>query len=485
MQVVCHDKAHALCKFHNATPEVLQQAIEGTLEAKKQWNELPWARRAAIFLKAADLLSGKYRYEVMAATMLGQGKTIWQAEIDAMVETIDFWRFNVKHAEEIYNIQPPENPPTVWNHVSYRPLEGFVFAISPFNFTAIGANLPTSPAIMGNVVVWKPSSTALLSNYLIYKILEEAGVPPGVIQFVPGDGPTVGNAVIPHPQMAGLHFTGSTGTFNKLWKQVASNLDSYRSYPRIVGETGGKNFHMLHSSADIDTVVNQTIRGAFEYQGQKCSATSRLYCPDDRWEELKAGLVAKHAQVKMGDADDAESFMTAVIDQRSFDKLKGYLERAKADSNVEVLCGGGCDDSKGFFVEPTVLVTKDPQSETMRDELFGPVITIYVYEAAKFSEMLKVCDDHSYALTGSIFAQDTYAIDEATKALQNSAGNFYINDKSTGSIVGQQPFGGARGSGTNDKAGSALNLLRWTSCRSIKETMVPLNHFSYPSVAPW
>lgn len=481
-QVVPSDHKHVLCTFHQANEAVLKQAMEASLAAKKQWEALPFEDRAAIFLKAADLLANKYRYECNAATMLGQGKTVWQAEIDSACETIDFFRFNVKFAEEIYAMQPPANSRGVWNRVQYRPLEGYVVAISPFNFTAIGANLPTSPALMGNVVLWKPASTAILSNWVIFKVLKEAGLPDGVINFIPGSGAVIGDVLLNSPHFAGLHFTGSTSVFNGIMFKTAQNLNNqlYKSYPRIVGETGGKDFHFIHESADIDNVVNNLVRGSFEYQGQKCSACSRAYIPDTLWPEIRKRVTAILAKIKMGQSDDFESFVSAVIDKNSFNNIKGYIDEAKKSSDCEII-GGKYDDSTGYFIEPTIIICKDPKYRTMQEEIFGPVLSIYVYKASEYEQTLQLCDETSpYALTGAIFAQDRYAVDIATKALVNSSGNFYINDKCTGAVVGQQPFGGARASGTNDKAGSSLNLLRWVSARSIKENFIPLRDWSYP-----
>jgi 1-pyrroline-5-carboxylate dehydrogenase len=482
-QLVCSDHKQVLCTFHQANEEVLKLAAKNAMEAKAHWEELPFEDRAAIFLKAADLLSHKYRYQVLAATMLGQGKTVWQAEIDAAAETIDFFRFNAKYAEEIYQQQPPLNTRGCWNRVEYRPLEGYVVAISPFNFTAIGANLSASPAIMGNVVLWKPASTSILSNWVVYQALREAGLPDGVIQFLPGSGRLIGDILINGRDFAGIHFTGSTEVFNGIMQKAASNLSAgkYRGYPRMVGETGGKDFHFVHKSADVNNVVNNTLRSAFEYQGQKCSACSRAYIPDNLWPEIKEKLVAGLKSFKQGQSDDFESFVTAVIDKNSFDNIKNYIEHAKSSKEAEIVYGGEYDDGQGYFVKPTIIQAKDPKYKSMVEEIFGPVLTIYVYPADKYEEALRLCDDTSpYALTGSIFATDRYAIATATKLLRNSAGNFYINDKCTGAVVGQQPFGGARASGTNDKAGASLNLLRWVSPRTIKENFVPLSDWRYP-----
>jgi len=482
-QLIPSDHQHVLCTFHQANEKVLHEAQQAALDAKAKWEALPFEDRAAIFLKAADLLAIKYRYEVLAATMLGQGKTVWQAEIDAAAETIDFFRFNVKYAEEIYAMQPPMNSKACWNRVEYRPLEGYVVAISPFNFTAIGANLPTSPAIMGNVVLWKPASTSILSNWLIFKILQEAGLPDGVINFVPGSGRVIGDVLLNSPHFAGIHFTGSTDVFNGIMFKAATNLNNklYKSYPRIVGETGGKDFHVVHKSADVDLVVNATIRAAFEYQGQKCSACSRAYFPDNLWPEIKAKMTAELAKVPMGQPDDFKTFFSAVIDKNSFNNIKGYIDWAQKSDEAQVIIGGKCDDSKGYFIEPTVILCNNPKARVMQEEIFGPVLAVYVYPADQYEETLKIVDETSpYALTGAIFGRDRYAIDTGSKLLRNAAGNFYVNDKSTGAVVGQQPFGGARASGTNDKAGSALNLLRWVSARAIKENFLPITGWSYP-----
>jgi 1-pyrroline-5-carboxylate dehydrogenase len=420
---------------------------------------------------------------MMAATMLGQGKTVHQAEIDCMAETIDFLRFNPKYAEEIYSQQPPKNSRQVWNRMEYRPLEGYVVAITPFNFTAIGANLPTSPALMGNVVLWKPASTAIRSNYVMYQVLVAAGMPPGVIQFVPGSGRVIGDILINDRNFAGLHFTGSTEVFNSIMFNTASNLhrNLYRSYPRIVGETGGKDFHFIHESADLDHAVFSTVRGAFEYSGQKCSACSRAYVSDAVWPQFKAKMLDILAQAKVGQCDDFSCFSSAVIDELSFDRIMGYIEEAKRSDKCKIIAGGNGDKSKGFMIDLTVIETSDPHFKTMEEEIFGPVLTVYVYPHDKLEESLQILDETSpYALTGAVFAKDRYTIDLLTNRLRNSAGNFYVNDKCTGAVVGQQPFGGARASGTNDKAGAHLNLLRWTSCRSIKETFVPITTWKYP-----
>eukprot|EP00003_Mantamonas_plastica_P027721 TRINITY_DN6048_c0_g1_i1.p1 TRINITY_DN6048_c0_g1~~TRINITY_DN6048_c0_g1_i1.p1 ORF type:complete len:555 (+),score=210.88 TRINITY_DN6048_c0_g1_i1:34-1665(+) len=474
-------KNHVLCTYYEADKDLVNKAVEGAMEAKKEWEAMSPTDRFAIFTKAADLLAGPYRYKVMAATMLGQGKNVWQAEIDAACETIDFLRFNPWYAEQIYGEQPPLNSKGVWNQLEYRPLEGYVVAIAPFNFTAIGANLPASPAIMGNVVLWKPASTAILSNYLMYKIFEEAGLPAGVMQFLPGRGSMMGEILFNHEEFSGLHFTGSTAVFNGIWQQTAQNLDIYKSYPRIVGETGGKNMHFIHESASLENVVYQTVRGAFEYQGQKCSATSRVYVPDTIAEQFQTRLVEEINKIKVGDVTEFDSFVCAVIDANAFKDITGYIDWAKEDESSEIIVGGTYDDTDGYFIQPTVIVTTNPKSKTMSEEIFGPVLTMYVYPADEYEETMKLADSTSqYALTGSLFAKDRKAVATGRKILQNSMGNFYINDKSTGAVVGQQPFGGARGSGTNDKAGHHINLLRWTSLRTIKENFTELTGFGYP-----
>jgi 1-pyrroline-5-carboxylate dehydrogenase len=482
-QVICSDHKHVLCTFHQANEKILKEAIEVSMNAKSRWEALPFEDRAAIFLSTADLMANKYRYEILASTILGQGKTVWQAEIDAACEAIDFLRFNVKFAEEIYSMQPPRQPKGVWNRSEYRPLEGYVVAISPFNFTAIGTNLPTSAAIMGNVVLWKPSSTAILSNYIFFKILREAGLPDGIINFLPGSGSLIGEVLLNSPHFGGLHFTGSTDVFNGILFKTAVNTNNklYKNYPRIVGETGGKDFHFAHKSADVDHFVYSTLRGAFEYQGQKCSACSRVYVPDNLWPEVKDKLLAGVSKIKMGQSDDFECFMSAVIDKNSFENIKSYIDWAKSTNTVEIIAGGKCDDSIGYFIEPTIILCKDPKAKVIQEEIFGPVLSIYVYPADQYEQTLKMCDETSpYSLTGSLFARDRYAVEIGSRVLRNSAGNFYINDKCTGAVVGQQPFGGARSSGTNDKAGSNLNLLRWVSTRTIKENFIPLKTWTYP-----
>ncbi|TGE07599.1 L-glutamate gamma-semialdehyde dehydrogenase [Hymenobacter fodinae] len=475
-----HDHQHTLGHFHEGDASHVHQAIEAALAARTQWAELPWEHRASIFLKAAELLAGPYRARMNAATMLGQSKNAFQAEIDAACELIDFFRFNAYFMQEIYR-QQPESMPGMWNRLEQRPLEGFVFALTPFNFTSIAGNLPTSVAMMGNTVVWKPAYTQIYSAQVLMELFQEAGVPDGVINLIYVDGPVAGDIIFSHPDFAGIHFTGSTGVFQNIWKTIGQNIHQYRSYPRIVGETGGKDFILAHHSAHPRQVATAITRGAFEFQGQKCSAASRAYIPSNIWDEVKGYLQADLKSIKMGDVEDFSNFVNAVISEVSFDKLARYIDAAKQDESVEIIAGGGHDKSKGYFIEPTVIVTKDPKYVTMCDELFGPVITIYVYDSQEFEKILDVVDGTSpYALTGAIFSQDRYAIDLASKKLVHAAGNFYINDKPTGAVVGQQPFGGARASGTNDKAGSMLNLLRWVSPRAIKETFVPPVDYRYP-----
>ncbi|EXJ77407.1 delta-1-pyrroline-5-carboxylate dehydrogenase, mitochondrial [Capronia epimyces CBS 606.96] len=476
-----------IAKYSNASSDDVNNAIEGALAAKPAWESLPFADRTAIFLKAADLISTKYRYEIMAATILGQGKNAWQAEIDAAAELADFLRFNVRYAEELYAQQPPYNSPGIWNRVEYRPLEGFVYAISPFNFTAIGGNLPGAPALMGNVVVWKPSPSAIASNYLVHQILLEAGLPAGVIQFVPGDAEEVTKVVLSHKQFAALHYTGSTAVFRKLYSQIGQGIGEgrYKGYPRIVGETGGKNFHLVHNSADIDNAVVQTVRAAFEYQGQKCSACSRLYVPSSIWPEFKSKLISTTQKLKIGPPEDFGNFIGPVIHEASFKKLSGVIDAAKNDKDLELLTGGKYDSSKGYFVHPTIYETKDPEHKNLKTEFFGPILTTYVYDDSKldaFEQACKLVDSTSdYGLTGAIFAQDRAAVRYAEEALRNAAGNYYINCKCTGAVVGQQPFGGARASGTNDKAGSAAILSRFVSMRALKEETLPTTEVEYPS----
>jgi 1-pyrroline-5-carboxylate dehydrogenase len=476
-----------VAKYSNASPSEVQQAIDSALAAKPTWESLPFADRAAVFLKAADLISTKYRYELMAATMLGQGKNAWQAEIDAAAELVDFLRFNVKYAEELYSQQPPFNSAGVWNRLEYRALEGFVYAVSPFNFTAIGGNLPGAPALMGNVVIWKPSPSAVASNYLIHQIFLEAGMPPGVIQFVPGDAEEVTKAVLGHPQFAALHYTGSTAVFRKLYGKIAGGVaeGKYKGYPRIVGETGGKNFHLIHRSADVSNAVVNTIRGAFEYQGQKCSACSRAYVPASIWNEFKSQIVSETEKLKVGPPEDFGNFIGAVIHEASFRKLSKAIDEAKNDKDLELITGGKYDGSKGYFIHPTIYVAKTSSHPNLSTEFFGPILTIYVYDDSSptaFEDICKTVDQTSeYGLTGSVFATDRAAARYAEEALRNSAGNFYINCKSTGAVVGQQPFGGGRASGTNDKAGSANLLSRFVSLRSIKEEFLSTGGVTYPS----
>jgi 1-pyrroline-5-carboxylate dehydrogenase len=475
-----HDHQHVLGYFHEGDASHVKKAIEAALEARKAWAKMNWENRAAIFLKAADLIAGPYRAELNVATMLGQSKNAYQAEIDSACEFIDFLRFNVKFMTDLYEQQPGSSP-GVWNRLEYRPMEGFVFAITPFNFTAIAGNLPAAPAMMGNVVVWKPSYNQVYSAHVLMKVFREAGVPDGVINMILVDGPIAGDIVFNHRDFAGVHFTGSTKVFNTIWKTIGENIAKYRTFPRIVGETGGKDFVVAHSSALPKALATALIRGAFEYQGQKCSAASRAYIPSNLWEEVKGYMLADLKEIKMGGVEDFSNFVNAVIDEKAFDKISSYIDQAKKDKGkVEVVAGGNYDKSKGYFIEPTVLLAKTPDYTTLCEEIFGPVLTIYVYEPEKFEETLELVDNTSdYALTGSIFSQDRYAVELATERLVNAAGNFYINDKPTGAVVGQQPFGGARRSGTNDKAGSILNLIRWVSPRVLKETLVPTTDYKY------
>jgi 1-pyrroline-5-carboxylate dehydrogenase len=475
-----HDHQHIVGTYHVAEKKHIDAAIEAALEARKTWSQMPWEHRAAIFLKAAELIAGPYRARINAATMIAQSKTIFQAEIDASCELIDFLRYNVEFMTQIYNDQP-KSVSDIWNRVEYRPLEGFVYAITPFNFTAIAANLPASAALMGNTVVWKPSDSQVFSAKIIIDIFKEAGVPDGVINVVFGDPVMITDTVLASPDFAGVHYTGSTFIFKEIWKKIGNNIHTYKTYPKIVGETGGKDFIVAHPSANVKQVVTGITRGAFEFQGQKCSAASRAYIPQSLWPAVKAQLITDVNSMKMGSPEDFGNFITAVIHEVSFNKLAGFIDQAKKDADAEIILGGNYDKSKGYFIEPTVIVTTNPKYATMETELFGPVITIYVYEDAKWKETLKLVDETSeYALTGAIFSQDRYAIVEATNALQNAAGNFYINDKPTGAVVGMQPFGGARASGTNDKAGSMQNLLRWVSPRTIKETFVTPEDYRYP-----
>ncbi len=475
-----HDHKHIVGQYHLAEKSHIEDAISTALKARKAWSQLPWEQRAGIFLKAAELIAGPYRAKINAATMIAQSKTIHQAEIDASCELIDFLRFNVQFMTDIYNEQP-ESTSDALNRIEYRPLEGFVYAVTPFNFTAIAGNLPACMAMMGNVVVWKPSDSQIYSAKTLIDVFKEAGVPPGVINVVFGDPVMITDTVMSSPDFSGLHFTGSTFIFKELWKKIGNNIHNYKTYPRIVGETGGKNFIVAHKSANTKQVSTAIIRGAFEFQGQKCSAASRAYIPSNLWNDVKTKLIEDVNSIKMGSPEDMSNFVTAVIHEGSFDKLATFIDQAKADDDAEIIIGGNYDKSKGYFIEPTVILAKDPKYTTMCTELFGPIITIYVYDENDFSETLKLVDQTSdYALTGAILATDRYAIEEATKALQNSAGNFYVNDKPTGAVVGQQPFGGARASGTNDKAGSAQNLLRWVSPRLIKETFVTPTDYRYP-----
>lgn len=475
-----HDHRHLLARYHKAGPQEIEKAIEGARKAWGEWSEMDWVSRASVFLRAADLLATKYRHILNAATMLGQSKTAHQAEIDAACELIDFYRFNPYYMRRIYSEQP-ESSLATWNYMEYRALEGFVFAVTPFNFTSIAGNLPTSPAMMGNTVLWKPASSAVYSAYFLTQLWKEAGLPEGVINFIPGPGRYVGDPVLEKTELAGVHFTGSTSVFQDMWKVIGTNIKNYRTYPRIVGETGGKDFVFVHSSADPEVVVTALIRGAFEYQGQKCSAASRAYIPKILWPAVKQGLLDEIRTIKIGDITDFSNFMGAVIDKLAFQSIVEYIEYARKSNEAEVICGGTYDETKGYFINPTLVVVTNPKHKLMQEEIFGPVLTIYVYPEAEYTEALKLCDSTSpYALTGSILANDRQAINEAFKALRHAAGNFYINDKPTGAVVGQQPFGGARASGTNDKAGSYLNLLRWTSARAVKENLNPPKDYRYP-----
>ena len=475
-----HDHQHVLGHFHEGDKTHVQSAIETALATRVQWSELGWEHRASIFLKAADLIAGSYRAKINAATMLGQGKNAMQAEIDAACELIDFLRFNVSFMQDLY-MQQPISDDGIWNRLEYRPLEGFVFAITPFNFTAIAGNLPAAPAMVGNVVVWKPSYTQVYSAQVIMEIFKEAGLPDGVINLIYVDGPVAGDVVFNHKHFAGLHFTGSTGVFQNLWKTIGQNIQSYVSYPRIVGETGGKDFVIAHKSANAKEVATGLVRGAFEYQGQKCSAASRAYIPSNLWEEVRAFMIEDLKSIKMGSPEDFSNFVNAVIDERSFKKITAYIDKAKDADGVELVAGGNYDGSKGWFIEPTIFRANDPKYRTMCEEIFGPVLTVHIYKENEFEETLELVDETSpYALTGAIFSKDRYAAELATKRLVNAAGNFYINDKPTGAVVGQQPFGGARGSGTNDKAGAMMNLMRWVNARTIKETFVSPTDYRYP-----
>jgi len=475
-----HDHKHCVGKYHTAEKKHIELAIEKATEARVKWSATSWEHRAAIFLKAADLLAGPFRYRMNAATMMAQSKNVFQAEIDSACELIDFLRFNVQFMTEIYSNQPISSP-GIWNRMEYRPLEGFVYAITPFNFTAIAGNLPAAPAMMGNVVVWKPAATQVYSAYVIMELFKAAGLPDGVINLVTGNSGMITDTILSNKDFAGVHFTGSTPVFNSFWETIGKNINHYKSYPRIVGETGGKDFIWAHPTANAQEVATAISRGAFEYQGQKCSAASRAYIPKSLWAEVKTSVIKDMKSFKMGSPEDPSNFINAVIDKKAFTKLAGYLDQAKKDAEADIIMGGGYDDSKGYFIEPTVIVTTDPKYTTMCTELFGPIITIYVYEDKEWEAVLDLIDGTSeYALTGAIFSGDRYVIETATKKLENAAGNFYINDKPTGAVVGQQPFGGARGSGTNDKAGSVWNLLRWVNNRTIKETFVPPTDYRYP-----
>lgn len=480
--VMPHDHGHVLGTFSKASAEEVNRAVDAAEASRADWAALPFEERAAVFLRAASLLSGPWRDRLNAATMLGQSKTAFQADIDAAAELCDFWRFNVEFMTQLMDEQPISAPGT-WNRVEYRPLDGFVFAVTPFNFTSIAGNLPTAPALAGNTAVWKPASTSVLSGQVIMELLEEAGLPPGVINFVPGSGAEVGDPILARPELGGIHFTGSTRTFQSIWRTVGENINRYGQYPRLVGETGGKDFIFAHESADDDALVIALLRGAFEYQGQKCSAASRAYIPDTVWARIRDRVFAGMAELTMGDIQDFSNFMGAVIDRGSYTKLSGAIEEAKGKigAGVKEVAGGECDDSKGYFIRPTTIVADDPKYRTMVEELFGPILTVHVYPAGKFEETLTLCDETSpYALTGAIFARDRQVVAHATERLRHAAGNFYVNDKPTGAVVGQQPFGGSRASGTNDKAGSIWNLMRWVSPRTIKENFVPPKDYRYP-----
>lgn len=483
--VIPHNHKKVIGRFHKAGSKEVEMAIEAALKARDAWANMAWHERAAIFLKAGDLLASPFwRNTLNASTMLAQSKNVFQAEIDSACELIDFFKFNAYYAQQIYEQQPPHSPNGQWNKMEYRALEGFVFAVSPFNFTSIAGNLPTSPALMGNVVLMKPASSAVYTGYWLMKLFEAAGFPPGVINFVPGSGRQVGDPVMNSPYLAGIHFTGSTAVFQNMWKTVGNNIAKYKSYPRIVGETGGKDFIFVHKSANVNEVGTAMIRGAFEYQGQKCSAASRAYVPQSMWNSLKKFLINELSTIKMGDSEDFTNFMNAVIDKGAFETITGYIDYAKKAKDAEIIFGGNYNDSIGYFIEPTVIVTTNPKFKTMEEEIFGPVLTIYVYPTNKYLETLNICNETSpYALTGAVFANERDAIILADKILVNAAGNFYINDKPTGAVVGQQPFGGARASGTNDKAGSYLNLIRWTSPRTVKENFIPPTDYRYPFMA--
>ena len=478
--IIPHNKETVIGRYHMAGEDEVAQAIEAALAARSEWEAMPWEHRASIFLKAAEMLSGPYRSTINAATMLCQSKTAYQAEVDAACELIDMLKFNAYFLNEIYKEQP-ESTKDAWNRMEYRPLEGFVFAVTPFNFTSIAGNLPTSPAMAGNVVLWKPASSAVYSAYHVMTVLQKAGLPDGVINFIPGPGNVLGNIVLSNPWLAGVHFTGSTATFQSMWQTVGENLPNYRTYPRLVGETGGKDFVFVHPSADLEPLVTALVRGAFEFQGQKCSAASRAYVPESIWPKLRQRLIEDVESIKVGDVEDFRNFMGAVIDLPAFRSIKSYIEYAKESPEAEIICGGKCDDTVGFFIDPTVIVTTNPHFKTMQEEIFGPVLTIYVYKDEDIEEALNLCDSTSiYGLTGAVFAQDRKAIVEIEKRLTHAAGNFYINDKPTGAVIAQQPFGGARASGTNDKAGSKINMMRWVSARAIKENLNPAVGYKYP-----
>ncbi len=478
---VCpHDHHHVLATYHQAGPDEVAAAIDAAREAWRTWSEMDWESRAAVFLKAADLLAGPWRNTLNAACMLNQSKTAFQAEIDSACELIDFWRFNPHYMRFLYEQQPASSC-GIWDYVEYRALEGFIFAVTPFNFASIAGNLPTAPAMMGNVVLWKPASSAVFTAYHIMKLLQAAGLPDGVINFIPGPGRHVGDPVLASPELAGIHFTGSTGTFQAMWRTIGANIATYKTYPRIVGETGGKDFVFAHPSANVPALVTALVRGAFEYQGQKCSAASRAYIPASLWPQVKEGLLEQVSRIRMGSPLDFRNFMTAVIDRAAYESIMSYIDFAKKSGDAEIVCGGNGNAETGYFIEPTVIRTTDPHFKLIAEEIFGPVLTVYVYDDAKLDETLELCDTTSpYGLTGAIFADDRHAIVAMTRALRHAAGNFYINDKPTGAVVGQQPFGGSRASGTNDKAGSFMNLLRWTSQRAVKETFVPPTDFTYP-----
>jgi len=481
--VMPHDHGHLLATYHKAGPEEIEKAVHASREAHREWAAWPWEDRVSVFLRAAELLSAKWRDTVNASTMLGQSKTVHQAEIDSAAELVDFLRFNAHFAQELYEEQPLSSR-GMWNWAEYRPLEGFIYAITPFNFTSIAGNLPSAPALMGNTVLWKPARTSLLSSYYLQKMFQEAGVPPGVINFIMGNSAEITNQLFSDPYFAGVHFTGSTPVFQSMWTAVGENIRNYKGYPRLVGETGGKDFIIAHPSADAEAVATAIVRGSFEYQGQKCSAASRIYLPESLWEKMGDTLVEMTEGIAMGDPRDFKNFMGAVIDKTAFDKICGYIERARESADSEIIAGGSCDDTKGYFVRPTIILAKKPKIESMCEEIFGPVVTIYVYPDAKWTDTLDLVDQTGeYALTGAVFAEDRKAIREALQALRFSAGNFYINDKPTGAVVGQQPFGGARASGTNDKAGSKMNLVRWVSARSVKETFAPPTDYRYSFMA--